>query len=392
MEMQRAIRASKVTHFFAVPLVWDTVVARLKAQIAASGETARFEKGVEKSIALQKMFPRFGQWVAKRVLFKQITDKLFGRSLVLGISGGAYCSGDTLKIINALGYNLLNGYGSTEAAIVSVNTSPNIRDRMKPNCGKIFRSVSYEVDQETGELILAGDTLYYAKMQAGELLPRGDALVRTRDVASIDEEENLTLLGRLDEIMIGPNGENLSPDVIEGHYRTLGTDDYCVLVCEAKLTLAVNRTTLPTGVDLRAVIAEANKTVPLVERVQEVRLVDYPCRTAIGKANRRALLEGFRSGTVAYASLREEERNQSTDPDAEVARQAVAAVLHIAPKDIDDYDDFFINLGGNSLQYFELMSQVSAEHKIQVSYAETLPTTVASMAERLRESRKGESR
>jgi len=391
LELQRACREAKVTHFFAVPLVWDTIVNRLKAEVARESAEAKFKEGVEKSLALQKMFPRFGQWVAKRVFFKRITDKLFGPSLVLGISGGAYCSGETLRLVNALGYNLLNGYGSTEAAIVSVNVSPNVRDRIRPNCGKVFGSIDYSVDEETGELVLNGSTLYYAQMVDGRLLPRDGAPVHTRDFGSVDEARTLTLLGRLDEMMIGPNGENLAPDAIEPYYRNLGTDDYCVLAQDGKPVLAINRAALGAKAEaLRAVIAEANKRVPLAERVHEVRLVDYPCRTAIGKANRRALSEGFATGAIAYNSLSEGAKQQAEDTVSVAVRQAVAAVLKLAPAEIDDNDDFFVNLGGNSLQYFELMSGLSAEHRLQVSYAETLPTTVGAMAEAIRRMRGGE--
>lgn len=384
-ELQRACREAGVTHFFAVPLVWNTIVNKLKAEVAAKGLSDKFAEGVEKSLALQKMFPRFGQWVAKNVIFKQITDKLFGRSLVLGISGGAYCSAETLRLTNALGYNLLNGYGSTEAAIVSVNVSPNVRDRILPNCGKIFGSIDYSVDDETGELVLNGSTLYYAQMVDGRPVPRDGAPVHTRDFGTVDEARNLTLLGRLDEIMIGPNGENLAPDAIEYHYRNLGTDDYCVLALDGKLVLVINRQTLAVEAeDMRAVIAAANKSVPLIERVHEVRLVDYPCRTAIGKANRRALIEGFRDERIAYTTLAEGAKRQADDALTVAVRRAVADVLKIDPAEIDDSDDFFANLGGNSLQYFELMSGISAAHQVQMSYGEALPTTVGEMAERLR--------
>ena len=384
-EMQRACRVAKVTHFFAVPLVWNTIVNKLRAEVARQGATKRFEEGVEKSLALQKLYPRFGQWVAKHVIFKQITAKLFGTSLVLGISGGAYCPPDTLRIVNALGYNLLNGYGSTEAAIVSVNVSPNVRDRIRPDCGKIFGSVEYRVDEETGELELNGRTLYYAQMAGGRLILRGDTPVCTHDFAMVDEARTLTLLGRLDDVMIGPNGENLPPDAIESYYRDVGTDDYCVLAYDGKPVLVINRNTLAdAGEGLRAVIAEANKNVPLAERVHEVRLVDYPCRTAIGKANRRALIEGFRTAIIAYTSLAEGAKQQSEEADFVAVRRAVAGVLRIDPAEIDDYDDFFVNLGGNSLQYFELMSGIAAEHNLQVSYADTLPTTVAAIVEKIR--------
>lgn len=392
-ELQRACRQARVTHFFAVPIVWNTIVKRLKGEVAKQGATDKFEQAVEKSISIQKLFPRLGQWLAKHVLFKQIVRKLFGKSLVVGISGGAYCPEDTLRIVNALGYNLMNGYGSTEAAIVCVNDSPYIGDRIEAHCGKIFPSVTHTIDPQTGELILEGGTLYCAQVQDGLPVPRGEAPLHTHDCAAIDEDGNLHLLGRLDDMLIGPNGENLAPDAIELYYRDIGTEDYCVMSLQGKLLLVINRKALPgTTSDLRTALMQASKNVPLVERVHEVRLVNYPCRTAIGKANRRVLAEAFVADSLAYTTLEAEAKRQADTPEANAVRNAMANLLNMNAADIDDCDDFFVNLGGDSLQYFELTYRLSAQFQTQISYGETLPTTVEDIVKKIVRTQEGEDK
>lgn len=375
-EMQRACKEAKVTHFFAVPVVWNTLVKKLEAELARQGETERFEKGIKTSISLQKAFPRFGQWFAKQVIFKKVTDSLFGPSLQLAISGGAFLPPHTLCVINSLGYNLLNGYGSTEAGIVSVNIAKRIDRRIRPDCGDIFSSVRYRIDPQTGELLLNGNTLYCAKQVQGKTIPRNGKEIGTNDIATLNGR-TLTLEGRLDEMIIGPNGENLSPDSIENFFASVGADDYCVISYESKAVLIINKSSVKTTIkQLQNLVMDVNKEIPLTQRVHEVRLVDIPCRTSAGKANRKVLSEGMRNKTLPYDVLSAEPREQSASPEAVVIRNAIASVLSLNPNEIDDFDDFFINLGGNSLQYFELISLLSQHFDTQIQFVEKIPSSV----------------
>ena len=383
-EMQRACKTAKVTHIFAVPVVWNTLVKKIEEEVARQGATEKFKKAVDKSIDLQKIFPRLGRYVANRVIFKEITDKLFGKTVLACITGGAHISSDVLKVVNALGYNLFNGYGSTEAGIVSVNMSTHIGDRIKTHCGRVFNSIVYRVDKETGELQLNGHTLYFAKWVDGAWRERNDQYVNTRDIATVSGKRELTLIGRLDEMLIGPNGENLSPDFIEMYYGEINADDYCVLSWQSKLVLVINKNSVNgTRSELQTSIINANKSVPTIERIHEVRLIDYPCRTIIGKANRKEILEGFIDGSLKYETLMTEARTHSSSVESAVIREAISKILAIDVNNIDDKDDFFLNLGGNSLQYFELMSQLSEEFDVEIQFIEELPTTVSDIEQTL---------
>ena len=63
----------------------------------------------------------------------EVTDSLFGKSVLFCISGGSYIKEDTLRLINGLGYPLYNGYGMTEAGVTSVELSPVVEYAIFPS-------------------------------------------------------------------------------------------------------------------------------------------------------------------------------------------------------------------------------------------------------------------
>ena len=123
------IRKHKVTHIFAVPLVWESVHREALRKIKA------------KSDATYKKFHRFlnicnqtgkpGTWLAKKV-FREVREATFGDSVKCLISGGSSISSEALAFYNGLGYPLFNGYGMTEVGITSVETSANKKIRIQP--------------------------------------------------------------------------------------------------------------------------------------------------------------------------------------------------------------------------------------------------------------------
>jgi long-subunit acyl-CoA synthetase (AMP-forming) len=64
------------------------------------------------------------------------------------ISGGSYIKASSLRLMNALGYPLHNGYGMSEIGITSVELGRKMQDRLKASIGYPFKSVEYKVDAD----------------------------------------------------------------------------------------------------------------------------------------------------------------------------------------------------------------------------------------------------
>ena len=111
-----------VTHFFAIPLVWNKTVAALEREVSKQGKTEKFNKAIRFSNKLQNIFPLLGPVIVRNIIFKKVRRQLMGEKLAFLISGGGFIAPRTLEVLNGLGYSIYAGYGLTECApILALN-------------------------------------------------------------------------------------------------------------------------------------------------------------------------------------------------------------------------------------------------------------------------------
>ena len=134
------------------------------------------------------------------------------------ISGGGFIRPETLELMNGLGYGLRNGYGMTETGILSVELSRRAKIRNSGTVGKPLSAVGgggYRISPE-GLLEVRAPLLYAAQIVNGERIERDrDAWFATGDCFRVDSSGRWFITGRRSDLIIGANGENLSPDLIE---------------------------------------------------------------------------------------------------------------------------------------------------------------------------------
>ena len=130
------------------------------------------------------------------------------------ICGGAPVPPRLVREARTYHIDLYAGYGMTEGANL---TSANIDTDTKPySMGKIYPL--QEVKIVEGELWIRGDNLmkgYYKNPEATAKVLTEDGWFKTGDLVSFDEEGFITILGRTNNLIILPNGENVSPEEIE---------------------------------------------------------------------------------------------------------------------------------------------------------------------------------
>ena len=170
----KTCRRHEVTHIFAVPVLWHTIEKQVLAAAREQGEKrlAKLHSGIRLMTKLQNIFPSFGCTVAKRVM-KDVTDKLFGRSVMFCISGGSYLRSSAMELLNGIGYSMHNGYGMTEIGITSVELRRKPKYRNLNSIGHNFSSVEYRLD-ENGGLLVKGSSLCAKKLINGQPAEIGD--------------------------------------------------------------------------------------------------------------------------------------------------------------------------------------------------------------------------
>ena len=142
-----------------------------------------------------------------------VKARVFGRQFKSICSGGAYLNPAYVETFAKYGITIYQGYGMTECSpVISSNYIGNMKagsvGKLMPNCeAKI-------VDEELwvkGSSVMQG--YYRMPRETAETLE--DGWLKTGDLGYVDEEGFIFLTGRKKNLIITPNGENVSPEEIE---------------------------------------------------------------------------------------------------------------------------------------------------------------------------------
>ena len=203
-------------------------------------------------------------------------------SLKTIISGAAPVPPRMIVQFQKLGINLFAGYGMTEGANMS---SGNIDIETRPtSVGQPYPD--HEIKLVDGELWMRGDHLmlgYYKDPEATKAVMTEDGWLKTGDLARIDEDGFLYIVGRIKNLIILPNGENVSPEELEDAVnRDLRVRDCLVKEDELNGDPVIAIEVLPVmqafegqpweevEKAMKAVVDRLNATLPTTHRIAKV--------------------------------------------------------------------------------------------------------------------------
>lgn len=145
-------------------------------------------------------------------IFNTVHQKLGGSVEVL-VSGGAALDPEVGHDFQVLGFEVLEGYGMTEAAPMITFTRPGRVKIGSP--GELMRDTQVRIDE--GEILASGPNImkgYYNRPEeTAEVIQ--DGWLYTGDLGYFDKDGFLFITGRKKEIIILSNGKNVNPTEIE---------------------------------------------------------------------------------------------------------------------------------------------------------------------------------
>ena len=152
--------------------------------------------------------------VLDRLVRKKLRSRLGGR-LNYFISGGAALNPEIGGFFMALGVNILQGYGQTEASpLISGNRPGRIKIE---TVGPAVDGVEVKISGE-GEILVRGAMLMkgYWKDQAATNETIIDGWLHTGDLGEIDRDGFISITGRKKDIIVNSGGDNIAPSRVEG--------------------------------------------------------------------------------------------------------------------------------------------------------------------------------
>lgn len=382
-EIVKMCKKYRVSHIFAVPLFFDRVAKSFNDEI--SKQSSKKQDIVKRFVAYnnKEISKTEAGLAASKLVRNKIQKQVLGNGVVHCIAGGSALSKDTLRTINGIGYPLYNGYGMTEIGVTSTELSPNVVIRNKGSVGKPLTGIEYKIDNN--ELLVKSEQIHSETLVNGKLLPADideNGYFHTGDIAEIDQDGNTYIKGKLKDVIISPNGENIYPDEIENKFKDIpGIDEISALGLsengKEKMILAIhvpNKLTKEEIKDMESRFSEANSRLPISMQVQEFYLSINPLPTnASMKVMRYKLVDEIKNNPTAFVKLGrgslasfEEFKEADVKEISSHIRDIVGDILNVDKNKIADLDHFIIDLGGDSFTYMSIIASIESELKIKI--------------------------
>lgn len=367
LHVREAAIAAEPTHLLAVPMFWDYIAKNVSLKVKEKGGEKKFNKALKVSYNIQKRHPKRGSRIVKGALFKRYIDQILGKSLQFCITGGTAISPDTLALINNLGYPLVNGYGSTELGIVSFVNPKNIKTRNTLSIGEPFKICTFTKDSND-ELCVLTKSGYHAMLVDGKFVARDKSEpIRTADVCEI-EFDKYFIKGRLDEIFVAKNGENYSLVRIENELKSDYAKDTVCVEFDGSICLVLSYDKLlPHEIikrDLSKIIHDENFSKYAIRKVY-LTTNELPKANGI-KVKRNKIVEMLKTGELLSMDISfGSELNEKVEYNPVILNEVISIFEELSNcKDVKLDSDFFIDLGGDSLEYFDLITKLESHFNV----------------------------
>jgi acyl carrier protein len=208
----------------------------------------------------------------------------------------------------------------------------------------------------------------------------------TRDVMECAADGSYYICGRIGDSVIGENGENINPDVLEQSFRLADALNFSILGLPREdgtgeaLSMIVAVSPYLSAVRLNALINDmyqTNETLPMASRIEKFYFTydELAPKTAI-KIGRQYVRRGLEQGTIHLipaAQIRSQAEQASGEINLELKQKVCGIVaeelgMEAASLDIDAH--IMHDFGAGSLQYFSMLSKLAEEFAISAEVSE----------------------
>lgn len=357
-EIFEALEKNRVTALIGVPRVFKLFYDGIKQQIDAKFITRAIFKIMSKS----KSIP------LKRKVFSKVHKK-FGGHLDFIVAGGAKLDPEIARFYETLGIYSLEGYGLTETSpVIAVNSK---KERKIGTIGKKLYNVDVKIENEElwvkGPIVMKG---YYNKPEKTAEVMTEDGWFKTGDLAKIDEEGYITIIGRRNSMIVLSNGKNIDPETLEN--RLIAKSDK--LIKEAGIFNHQNKLAaiiIPDLLECRKrninnvktyiknIVEDYNLSAHNYEKVLDYKVFEEELpKTRVGKLRRFMLPNLYEQNVVKKAKV--------VEPDNEVykiLKEYVKKAKGIEPQPEENLE---LEIGMDSLDIVEFFAYIENNFGLQL--------------------------
>jgi acyl carrier protein len=195
--------------------------------------------------------------------------------------------------------------------------------------------------------------------------------VSAKDLA-IEEKGRFYLTGRKDDLIVSSSGENINPNLYEYCFNIKHVKKVCLIDAKKKgqaypviLVSVVKYISIDTQEWIIQEVKEKLKELNLLSEIKEVVLIGEDLiKGNEFKLNRKRLVEEYNNGKL---NLLSSNNKKNIDTSFDEIEQIVAKCFEkVLDKDVDKNADFFVDVGGTSLEYFTLITYLQEEFDLVI--------------------------
>ncbi|ATB31617.1 AMP-binding protein [Melittangium boletus] len=308
-KLGEVFETGRVSAMIGVPALWQLLHRKVTQEMASRPPLV--EQILKTLMATHGELRNRSSLNLGKLLFWPVHRK-FGGKIKFLVSGGSALPDDVHKAFHQLGFNIIEGYGLTEAAPVLTVSETSVNKRQPGTVGKALPGIELKIlepdNEGIGEVIARGPSVmagYFGDKDATDAVLK-DGWLYTGDLGRLDADGRLFLVGRKKDVIIDANGKNVYPDELEEFFgdhkhikelSVVGMPDeaggekvacLCVPDYQERPREEVRR-------ELEEYFRKKGSDIPFYRRVKVLRFTDVELpRTSTRKVKRKQVVEELR--------------------------------------------------------------------------------------------------
>ena len=220
-----AFNTVKPSLIVAVPLIIDKIVRKRVFPIVQTHK-------VKILLSMPVISKKVKQKICEQVI------NAFGGNMYEIIVGGAALNKEVEAFLKAIEFPITVGYGTTECApLISYS---DYKDFIPQSCGTPVdgmevKIVSNDPENIPGEIITRGVNVmtgYYKNQEATDEVLDKDGWYHTGDTATMSADGHIFIRGRIKNMLLGANGQNVYPEEIEDKLNSMAMVSESIIIQE----------------------------------------------------------------------------------------------------------------------------------------------------------------
>ncbi len=230
-----------------VPRLFERIYSRIKMQVESSPavrqkifnwalDVGRRHAGSQKQ-GKGGLILKGQHALADKLVFSKMKERTGGR-IKFFVSGGAALARELGEFFEAVGIQIIEGYGLTETSpVISAN---RLDDYKFGTVGKPIPGVEVKI-AEDGEILTRGPNImrgYYNDKRATEETIDKDGWLHTGDIGIFDAAGHLVITDRKKHLFVSSGGKNIAPQPLENLFLQSKYIDQFVLIGDKRMFLS----------------------------------------------------------------------------------------------------------------------------------------------------------